>query len=96
MRTVDYANAEEYSRDCPGDQRGQALIEAAFALASRSGARLVVVSVLSAMPCEFQRMSLVMGPLDLWALAVQERAQYLNTLVVGRSVPNGDGEADPV
>jgi hypothetical protein len=71
-----------------GDGRDQAAIEIAIRQALRSGARVVVVAVLSSLPQAFQRVSLVIDPPELWKLATLEHARYLNTLVTGDAMPS--------
>ena len=68
-----------------GDGRDQAAIEMASRLALRNGARLVVAAVLSGLPRAFQRVSLVIDPVELWVIAALEHARYLNTLVAGQA-----------
>jgi nucleotide-binding universal stress UspA family protein len=71
-----------------GDGRDQAAIEMASQLALRHGARIVVAAVLSGLPRAFQRVSLVIDPMELWEMASSEHARYLDTLVSGQSAPN--------
>ena len=68
-----------------GDGRDQAAIELASRLAARSGARLVAASVLSELPRAFQRLSLVIDPVGLWAMAAREHVCYLEALVGGQA-----------
>jgi nucleotide-binding universal stress UspA family protein len=70
-----------------GDGRDQAAIEMASRLASRYGARIVVAAVLSGLPRAFQRVSLVIDPVELWKMAALEHARYLDTLVGGEAMP---------
>ena len=70
-------------------RRDQVVIDEAITLASRSGAHLLVISVLSTLPREFQRISLVIDPCDLWAMAARDRARCLDTLLAGRAAPMG-------
>lgn len=68
-----------------GDGRDQAAIGMASRLAGRNGARLVAAAVLTGIPRAFQRVSLVIDPVELWVIAALERARYLNTLVAGQT-----------
>lgn len=69
-----------------GDGRDQAASEAAQSLALRTGARLIVAAVLASLPRDFQRVSVVMDPGELWEMAARERTLYLNTLVAAKAV----------
>jgi nucleotide-binding universal stress UspA family protein len=70
-----------------GDGRDQAAIEMASRLASHYGARIVVATVLGSLPRAFQRISLVIDPVELWKMAALEHARYLDTLVAGEAMP---------
>jgi nucleotide-binding universal stress UspA family protein len=70
-----------------GDGRDQAAIEMASRLASHYGARIVVATVLGSLPRAFQRISLVIDPVELWKMAALEHARYLDTLVGGEAMP---------
>lgn len=68
-----------------GDGRDQAAIEMARRVALRSGARVVAASVLRGLPRAFRRVSLVIDPVELWAMAAQEHLHYLDTLAAGQT-----------
>jgi nucleotide-binding universal stress UspA family protein len=72
-----------------GDGRDQAAFELAHSIALRSRARLKVAAFLGSLPKDFQRVSLVIDPGELWKMAVRERTHYLNALVAGQTVTSG-------